>query len=516
MLQVQEGALGRDGELGLDHATTTPHVNASVFKHNSKAVANDPSKAAIEGMKRVGNTSLHAGLGPGVCRQFERSILLSLSFTSMRSRFRSVAEAHAETCSWIFKDPKVNDQPWDHYGRWLAQGNNIYWINGKAASGKSTLMKYLVSTPNLEWHLQQWSGHLPILCADFFFWNTGNTMQKSQAGLLRSLLHEVLTSDLLLEENECVIRRVMPKMWDRLIFMRQRAIEISEAKKRPFDDPVIHLRESWYSWTLSELKEAFEKLMQVTTGSHKFCFFIDGLDEFDGDHAEIVAFFKHIATFPHAKLCVSSRPLLVFQQEFAAFPKLRLQDLTRDDMWSFAHDRLSEHQRVKQLSQLQPELLEQLVTEVLDMSSGVFLWVELAVRSLLKGLANSDSIADLQRRLRDLPPELDDLYSLMLRSIQPKLYIEQASRLLQIVYQAETPITALGLSFADDADIQLPLKEPIGYLSGFDKYSRVEAIANRLNTRCAGLLELSTDDENPGNFPNVPRPSQCVFVSTHS
>ena len=54
----------------------------------------------------------------------------------------------------------------------------------------------------------------------------------------------------------------------------------------------------------------------------------DGLDEFDGDHAEIVTFFQLVSSFSHTKLCVSSRPLLVFDQALGMFPKLRLQDLS--------------------------------------------------------------------------------------------------------------------------------------------------------------------------------------------
>ena len=80
----------------------------------------------------------------------------------------------------------------------------------------------------------------------------------------------------------------------------------------------------------------------------------------------------------------------------------------------------------------------------------------------------------------------------MLYSIQPKFYIEQVSRLFQIVCRAESPLSALCLSFADKPDPQLALNMLIRPLSWEKVDARVEAIKNRLKSRCAGLLELDT------------------------
>ncbi|KAH6684057.1 hypothetical protein B0J14DRAFT_555059 [Halenospora varia] len=426
-----------------------------------------------------------------VNEEAEEAVLRSLSFSAMDSRHEAVAEAHKQTFSWIFDIQRGQDQPWDPYRPWLERGSSIYWLNGKAASGKSTLMKYLISHWHVSKSLKVWSGQQQLVCASFFFWSTGTSMQKSQAGLLRSLLFQILTQIRRTKNSsDELFQRVLPGVWEHLMRMEEKAVEMSEARGRPVGNPFSRLRDSWYAWTLSELKGAFVRLMQETSERFRFCLFVDGLDEFDGDHAEIVTLFKHVASFPHTKLCLSSRPLLIFEQEFDAFPKLRLQDLTRNDIKLYAHDKLSAHGRIIQLSLQDPVFLEQLVIEILDMSAGVFLWVTLAVRSLLKGLSNSDSIPDLQRRLRELPPELDDLYSLMLRSIQPKFYVEQASRLFQIVYQAHSPISVLTLSLADNLDTQLALKTPIGPLDAEERENRVKAMSTRLKTRCAELLEL--------------------------
>ncbi|CZR67693.1 uncharacterized protein PAC_17592 [Phialocephala subalpina] len=419
-------------------------------------------------------------------------ILKSFSFPRMDSRRDAVAETHNQTFSWILEDPRKQDQPWDPYGQWLQSGRGIYWFNGKAASGKSTLMKYLISHHEVQRSLAMWSGQRTLLCAHFFFWYTGTLMQKSQAGLIRSLLHQIVTQIFSTStEPTDIIRCALPEVWERLARMQEKHMQDIAAGKR-VGSFLSGFRDSWYPWTLTELKECLGRLIQETSQTFKLCLFVDGLDEFDGDHAEIVTLFKHVASFPHTKLCVSSRPLLIFEQEFEKFPKLRLQGLTRDDIKLYAYDKLCAHRRILQLSRQDPIFLGQLVTEVLEMSSGVFLWVTLAVRSLLQGLSNSDSVLDLQKRLRELPPELDDLYSLMLASIQPKFYIEQASRLFQIVYQAESPISALALSWADDLDTELALKAPVGPVDTREKKERIDAMNTRLKTRCAGLLEIRT------------------------
>jgi hypothetical protein len=136
--------------------------------------------------------------------------------------------------------------------------------------------------------------------------------------------------------------------------------------------------------------------------------------------------------------------------------------------------------------------MRDLITEIVQMSSGVFLWVALVTNSLLRGLTNQDSLSDLQEVLRKLPPELDDLFFLMFRSIKPRLYMEQASRLFQIVYHRGSPLSAVELSFADEDDSYLALSASIEKLSPEEKLARENAISARIKSRCAGLLEVHT------------------------
>ncbi|KAE8448726.1 hypothetical protein EG329_008941 [Mollisiaceae sp. DMI_Dod_QoI] len=117
----------------------------------------------------------------------------------MPHRMEVIAKAHEDTLQWIFKEPEAIHKPWDSFVQWLRKGGGIYWINGKAASGKSTLMKYISDHPTTMKNLNIWLSNFEystrqLVTGRFFFWNSGILEQRSQTGLLRSLLYEILNA----------------------------------------------------------------------------------------------------------------------------------------------------------------------------------------------------------------------------------------------------------------------------------------------------------------------------------
>lgn len=113
-------------------------------------------------------------------------------FRQIDHRFETVAQAHRKTCEWIYSDLEAEGKPWSNFAKWLEEGQGCYWINGKAGSGKSTLMKYIQEDFRTKQALSVWAGQQELVTASFFFWNLGSALQKSQEGLLRSLLHDIL------------------------------------------------------------------------------------------------------------------------------------------------------------------------------------------------------------------------------------------------------------------------------------------------------------------------------------
>jgi hypothetical protein len=79
---------------------------------------------------------------------------------------------------------------------------------------------------------------------------------------------------------------------------------------------------------MKELEQAFRALLGKLGTQTKWCLFIDGLDEFEGNYLDLFELIQECGQSSHTKFCLSSRPLLVFSQVFSHLPSLRLQDLT--------------------------------------------------------------------------------------------------------------------------------------------------------------------------------------------
>ena len=180
----------------------------------------------------------------------------------------------------------------------------------------------------------------------------------------------------------------------------------------------------------------------------------------------------------------------MYEHAFRYCPSLRLENLTVNDIRKYVSDKIEVRLRTTQLAWEDPALVAQLVGDIVKMSSGVFLWVSLAVRSLLTGLTNFDQISDLQQRLRELPLELDSLYNVMLRNNRLMFYLEQASKLFQITRLPDQDMSTLALSFADDKIKDPGLVAPQERLSLESRLSRVTRMMGRIHNRCADLLEV--------------------------
>ena len=142
------------------------------------------------------------------------------------------------------------------------------------------------------------------------------------------------------------------------------------------------------------------RLVSQTQVPRQFCLFIDGLDEYEGDESEIANLFLQLAQTGNLKCCLSSRPHQAFLDAFENVPSLRLEDLTYNDIVNYVTDKLSDDTRLQRIAAEQPEDVQQLIQEIVNSASGVFLWVKLVVDSLLRGLGNRDKIKDLQARLQ--------------------------------------------------------------------------------------------------------------------
>ncbi|KAK3689945.1 hypothetical protein B0T22DRAFT_378180 [Podospora appendiculata] len=204
------------------------------------------------------------------------------------------------------------------FTRWLASREDEipFWITGKPASGKSTLMKFITTHPRLTGLLKEWSGKLNLLMVSIHFWGPGSMMQKSQAGLLRTMLYQLL--------------RQRPDLC-RIVFPRRYVLYSLVGADLVFPPP----------WSLEELQHCLSRFAAEVGETDRVAMFVDGLDEYDGRCEELVEFLKKLQADHGFKLCVSSRPWNVFSDAFRTSPSLRMEDLTNDDLHIYIKRRLA-------------------------------------------------------------------------------------------------------------------------------------------------------------------------------
>lgn len=113
----------------------------------------------------------------------------------MDDRHEQIEEAHKLSFEWIYR-PGI-------FLQWLEHGRGVFWVNGKAGAGKSTLMKFLFHDPRTRRHLGVEPSLAASVFAGFFFHDRGTTLQKSQIGLLKSVLHQIIGQCRNLAEITC-------------------------------------------------------------------------------------------------------------------------------------------------------------------------------------------------------------------------------------------------------------------------------------------------------------------------
>ena len=346
---------------------------------------------------------------------------------------------------------------------WLETSDDIFWVQGKAGSGKSTFMKFLFEHEQTQLYLQRWADG-DVIAAAFFFWRAGSSeLEKSYLGLLRGLLYQVL------QERPQLIELVLPQRW--------RAVLKSPAIKKP--------------WTKSELVTAFDLLLQAPETNLRFCFFIDGLDEFDGDHRDLIDAIRSLVRSPLIKICVSSRPWGSFQREYGSDDRLyvTLHTLTKRDIDTYIVTKLETAARPA------PGVyctcgLRQLGNAVYARSEGVFFWVALAVKDLRRGIEEQDSLSMLHARLRGYPSELQDFIQRIFDAIDPA-YKRLTGRLLLMMLEDTGPPALITLNFlegsftADGEYIRDPRWSP---RSDTEMWSLIDQAAMCANKWCRDLL----------------------------
>ncbi|GAB7365829.1 hypothetical protein MBLNU230_g7161t1 [Neophaeotheca triangularis] len=261
----------------------------------------------------------------------------------------------------------------------------------------------------------------------FYKHRRGDTKQKSQEGLLRTLLHSIF------RQCPSLIERVCPSRWGARVQSKV--------------------------WRQQEMADCLERLGQLDLQHHgeafKFCFFIDGLDEYGGDHDHIVSVVQRFASSGSIKVCVTSRPWLDFKDAIAQTGNYNcvLHKHTASDINKYVAGKF-QGTRIRGQAKADVAGFKNLQQKIVRKADGVFLWVFLVVRELQRGLRSKDTYHDLEMRLEHIPSELSDYFTRMLDGLD-SFHRKKSARLLLMCLEGVGRI--LGLSVAV-LDFEQPLE----------------------------------------------------------
>ncbi|KAL9107646.1 MAG: hypothetical protein Q9227_007453 [Pyrenula ochraceoflavens] len=346
----------------------------------------------------------------------QNHILESLQYASMNDREEEVAPAHRDTFEWIYDDVESKSR----FREWLVGSTvpSIYWVTGKPGSGKSTLMRFIHEHRQTARLLNHWADKFPLTTAGFFFWISGTPEQRSQIGLLRSLLFQ------LLQKHPNHTAATFPELWNQLLLM-------STKERVAFS----------MSWHLEDLKVALRLLTSNLARDSRICFFIDGLDELEGNHQDIVDFLDDVVKSgsQNLKICVSSRPFQTFEKAFAGFPCFKLQDLTSEDLANYAANKLQKHAAFRKVFEIDRDFSMEVMKELILKADGVFLWIRLVLEAIAKSRIEFQQLDDARKHLAKYPKDLDLLFEMLLFvDHTDKDQLKQASMIFQLIHAKET------------------------------------------------------------------------------
>ena len=428
---------GRDEVLGVSH--TRFHSNKRL-----KTSYHKPDNSAHLSLSDVPNNSTDA--------EVKKSLIDELYFRKIDERLTSLEAAQGTTCRWFLTKSEYTS--WNDVNQQSDHGGFL-WIKGHPGTGKSTLMKFLFEEAKLEA-----KGNPSQITLSFFFLARGTAEEKSTTGLYQSLLHQLF----------------------------EKASDTKDSLDWMTADGARGIQRN--GWHEKALKQTFKHAIQKL-GSQSLKIFVDALDECEKMQATgMVCFFEELCDLAREakvrlQICFSSRhyPTVVIQRGI---------ELTLEDEIGHTEDIKQYIKSKLRLGKSKPA--EDLRSDILGKSAGIFLWVVLVLEIFNSEYPQkSISIKKIRERLKEIPPELTDLFEMIIARDQDNLELLQIS--LQWILFAARPLKPQELYFA----IQLGLNHE--HSSYWDQEDvDLDEIKRFLRSSTKGLAEITRNKSSEVQF----------------
>lgn len=337
------------------------------------------------------------------------AMLMSLKFEQMDSRRSVIKGAYATTCEWLLRHPVYitwNDPArfWQHHG--------LLWIKGKPGAGKSTLVKFAYMQAEA-------ASDGDEIVVSFFFNARGHELERSAAGMYRSLLFQILDKA---PDLHRLLDMFQPQ--DRKRFQAQN----KEIRQAPM-------------WTVEALTKLLSRVATSFKDLRLKCF-IDALDECEEQQArEMVHFFEELG---HAALASKCNVSICFASRH--YPAIEIGhgcQMTLEDESGHGEDLAKYVQN--HLRAGKGKYIEEVKTQVIKKANGVFMWAVVVIEILNQEFLRGRIFA-VKKRLQEIPPMLGDLFSDILK--RDSTHVRDLLLCLQWILFASRPLKREEFYFA--------------------------------------------------------------------
>ncbi|KAF8541113.1 hypothetical protein BDD12DRAFT_683950, partial [Trichophaea hybrida] len=308
-------------------------------------------------------------------------------------------QEHDGTLTWLWKH--------EIYKAWSSTPHsNLLLIEGKPGSGKSTLTKYFRN--NLSKH--ESLTKQDIVTSFFYSYRDGKS-QRDHSNMLRSILYDVLY------QKETFFYHFQS--------LYRKSLSHGEHGEWPYD--------SLQKILLSIKKHPVKERLYLI---------IDAMDESDDEDRDgIIELLRQLCSnedYPCVvKVFIASRPIIELNHRMAEIGNtIWLQNVNQQDILIFVESFLAN-------LALSPAFNHETKDYIVKNAQGVFIWVHLVRKELLKYHATGFRNQDIYDFLRSLPTELEAFYERMLRELEDnddQRGTKDGVRMFQLVLFAYRPL----------------------------------------------------------------------------
>lgn len=328
---------------------------------------------------------------------------------------------------------------------WLTSAEGLFWICGKPASGKSTLMRFLASseylTQNLPPRKDSW------LVLEFYFdFRAQDSIANTPKGMFRALMFQMV----------------------------EKSSHIAEFIHRS------HAYDHMNYWIDRETELLDVVCKSIAEADIPVCALIDGLDEYTGRASDLAKRLLDLQARTGMKMIIASRPELMLQRFFETVPTLKMQDHNKATIRDYMTNAM------KVLRADESTSLSSLCKVIEHEAQGVILWARFATDEIVESKILGATTTELEQVLRTYPRELTDIYAYVLNnlSLRESIHATVALQLLR---------TTPGHFYSDDLFVRWSvIIEKIDPHMDFDQHFGTKQFICRLRALLGDLLVIST------------------------